>query len=751
MTRKSFILWILPAIVCAPLWSQEESREAPPEISIARATGEIRIDGDLSDPAWQAIAPITTFYETNPGDNLPASVATSARLTYDDTYFYAAFELSDPDMRQLRAPFSDRDNVSGNSTDYAGVIVDSRNDGKSAVLLLVSPRNIQYDALTNDASNEDSSPDLYWDSATHIGKDGWTLEMRIPFSSLRYGKDDPQTWGILLYRNRPRDFRYQYFNVKLPRGSNCFICHEAKVTGLTGLPTGGHIVLAPYVTAKRPEEPRGGDLGMPLESDGVTWDGGLDAKWTPNANTAIDATINPDFSQIESDVAQISTNERFALFFAEKRPFFLEGLDLFATPLQAVYTRTITSPSWGARATGTLVGTGYTFLVTGDRGGGSVIIPGPQSSRLAPQDFDSTAVIGRVRRDIGSSFAGFLVTGREIEGGGFNRVAGPDFQWRPSPHDAVTGQFLLSSSGTPERPDLDPEWDGRDLSSHALSLDWTHQTPTIDWYAHYQELGDDFRADLGFLPQVGVREIRGGTGYRIFPEKGILRNVHSFISARRATATDGGDLLLGRVTPGIEADGIWNSYSDIEYRRERIRVGDREFAYDYWYLQLRLSPSRRIAQISLDMTTGETVDFDNARLGRGTSLILAASLRPTDHLELRFDGSRRILDVAPAGDWQRLFTADVARLKATWTFSSRSFLRLIGQQMKLDRDAGLYTFEVTPREESFSGSALFAYKLNWQTVLFLGYGDERALDERTDRLARAGRELFLKVSYAFQR
>jgi hypothetical protein len=751
--RRLFLM-LLAALGLAvpPLWA--DPAPPPGEIHISRAQGEIRVDGDLSDPGWQGATRIDTFYETSPGDNVPPAVASTAWLTYDDRYFYAAFEFTEPDMKSLRAAFGDHDNVSGNSHDYGGVILDTRNDGKSAVILLVNPYNIQYDSISNDASGEDSSLDLYWDSATRLGKDRWFLEMRIPFSSLRYGKGDPQTWGIMLYRNRPRQFRQQILNVKLPRGGNCFICNEAKLTGLTGLPGGNHVILAPYGTVRRSAAPRDG-LGSPLSDGPVKWDGGLDAKWTPNANTAIDATLSPDFSQIESDVPQISTNQRFALFYPEKRPFFLEGLDLFSTPLQAVYTRTVTAPRWGVRATGEAAGNIYTFLVTGDRGGGSAIIPGPQSSRLAPQDFASTVVIGRTRYDLGSSFVSFLVTGREVEGGGFNRVAGPDFLWRPSGADAVTGQLLLSDSRTPRRPDLDPEWDGRSLSSHALSLEWTHSTRTVDWNARYQDIGDEFRADAGFLPQVGIRDARAGVGYTVYPGHGIFNSLHPFFSVRDITASRGGDLLLRRLDPGIEMHGAWNSYTDLEYRAERIRAGNREIPNDSWVLAVQMSPTRTLAQINLNLTAGDAVDYDNFRPGRGLTAVLSATVRPTDHLELRLDGSRATVDVSPGGQdggpRRRLFTAQVARLKATWTFSSRSFLRLIGERDQVDRDPGLYTFAVTPRDEAFSGSALFAYKLNWQTVLFLGYGDERALEEISNRLARSGRELFLKVSYAFQR
>src|SRR5262249_26542310 len=152
--------------------------------------------------------------------------------------------------------------------------------------------------------------------------------------------------------------------------------------GLEHLPPGGHIVAAPYIAASEAGHPVG-DLGTPMVSDPVKAHGGIDVKWTPNANNAIDATIKPDFSQVESDTAQISANQRFALYYPEKRPFFLEGIELFSTPIQAVYTRTITQPTAGVRATGKEGGFLYTALVANDVGGGSAIIPGPNDSTLA--------------------------------------------------------------------------------------------------------------------------------------------------------------------------------------------------------------------------------------------------------------------------------------------------------------------------------------------------------------------------------
>jgi hypothetical protein len=716
----------------------------PPRLAIRRATGPITIDGDLSDPGWKDAVRIDTFWETKKGDAVAPPVATVARLAYDDRYFYAAFEFADPHPEAIRAPLSERDNIGG-ETDYGGVILDARNDGKTAVLFLANPRNVQYDALTNDASGEDSSPDYFWDSAARITPTGWVLEMRIPFSSLRYGKSDPQTWGILLYRNYPRDFHYQMFSSPIAHGSNCFICHENKLDGLSGLPTGGHVVVAPYGTAMESSAPTG-DLGTPLHTSPVKERAGVDVKWSPSADSAIDATFHPDFSQVESDVAQISTDQRFALFYPEKRPFFLEGLDLFQTPLQAVYTRTVTSPAWGARATGKIGESAYTFLVTEDRGGGSVVLPGPTSSSFADQDFASTVTVGRFRRESGGSFASFLVTDREIDGGAHNRVFGPDFRWHPNDRDSVNGQILFSDTVTPNRPDLAAEWNGQHLTSHAADLNWSHATRTWDLYTELRDIGDGFRADVGYLPQVGIRDEASEVGRTFYPASGFFSRFRPFLNDHYTAGQDG-DLILRQIGIGTEFDGRYNTFSRVSYRWERVRAGDRILERPHVETYFEISPSQTIAQISLTSSLGDDVDFDGARPGTGGFVTVGATIRPAGALAIRFDGTRQWLDLQQG----RLFTAEVARLKATYNFTSRCFVRLIGQQQQVNENPALAVPTATLKSRDFTGSALFAYKIDWQTVLFVGYGDENTLSDVTGRLEPANREVFLKVSYAYQR
>jgi hypothetical protein len=724
------------------------AQDAPPPETLhaTRITTPIVIDGGLDDAGWRGVPRVETWYETNPGDNTPPKVKNVGYIAYDDKFFYAGFEFFDDKPRSIRAPYGDRDSI-GSPLDYGGVILDTRNTRRTAILFLANPRGIQYDAVTDDASGEDSSPDFFWDSAARITDQGWTLEIRIPFSTLRYTKADPQTWGIMLYRNHPRDFRYQYFSTRLPKGGSCFICRSNALDGLRGLPSAGGIVLAPYATATQEWEAE--EAGLDLHRSPFDGTGGLDVKWRPSASTALDGTVNPDFSQIESDVAQIAANERFALFFPEKRPFFLEGIEMFSTPIQAVYTRTITSPRWGLRGTGKLGDVAYTALAAEDRGGGSVILPGPLGSDLADQDFRSWIGMARLKRFFGGSFVSLLAVDRELEGRGSNRVFGPDFQWRHGDGDIVTGQLLLSQSRTPLRTDLADEWDGRDLSGHAAQVWWQHSRRHVDWFGQYTDIGDEFRADSGFVPQVGYRQTYAEAGYTYRPQ-GFLRRQRIFSFIDRQTDRHG-DLVQQLVNVGTGMDARWNSFLQFRYQYDRFNTGSRVLPRHSGNAIVQFSPGRVLNQVNIETRFGQEIDFDNERRGRGINVVFSASVRPTDHLTLGFNNSRRFLDVdLPAGRRARLFTARVDRVRATYTFTARSFLRVIGQWVDTTRDTTLYIDEVDRRTREFGGSALFAYKLNWQTVLFLGYGDNRELELDTDSIQPLDRSLFLKLSYAFQ-
>lgn len=674
---------------------------------MTKLAGSVSIDGDLSDSGWARTPRIEGFVEYFRADNAAPPAKTTGWLAYDAQYVYVAFHAEDPRPGAIRAPYVDRDKVVGDQ-DYVAVLLDPQNSRRSAVAFRVNPRGIQTDSVVNDADGaEDFSPDFFYDAVARRTEGGWTAEMRIPLSSLRYPSGDPQSWGVILMRNYPRDFRYIMANTPIPKNSNCFVCHAAELTGLSGLPAGGHLNVAPYVT--------GGVTSANNEPRTTNNDIGFDLKWNPNAKLTIDGTLNPDFSQIEADVPQLAVNTRFALDQPEKRSFFLEGVDLLSTPLRAVYTRTIHSPAWGLRATGQAAGNAYTMLVAEDRGGGAVVVPGAYGSELQPMDAPSRVFIGRLRRALGGSFLGAIASARETEGGGHNRVLGPDFLWKLNPRDRVVGQVLVSDT------------DG--TTGHAGRVYFSRDADRYDLWANVREISPGFRADNGFMPQSGVRGAYGEAAARFYPKKG-LTYVRPYFGADYDVEYDGGRMMRSAVYPGVYFQGKWGSDGWITLRgADRERVKGRMLNYQFVEFSLRGVPHRALPALRLDGALGEKVDYAKGRLGNGGRLALSGTLRPTDHLELQASTTREWLDV----DEGRLFTATIDWFKVTYTFTARSLVRVTAQQTDVERNA-------TPRERARNLSALYGYKLNWQTVFFVGYG---AGDD--------ARNVFMKVSYAFQR
>jgi hypothetical protein len=716
---------------------------------ITRAAGPIVIDGRLDDEGWRGAVKVERWYEINPGDNTEPKVKSVGYLTYDDRFFYVGFDFEDPDPKAILAPFGDHDQIQSNA-DFGGLFLDPRNDGHTAYEFQVTAHNIQFDAVMDDnGGGENGSPDFFWDSATHIDDRGWTLEIRIPFASIRYRNVDPQTWGVMLWRNYAREFRYQFTSSRHPRGSQCFVCRENVLTGLERLPSGGHLIAAPYVSAVQAAKPADG-LGTRLQSDPLDHRIGADVKYIPNADNVVDATVRPDFSQIESDTAQISSNQRFALFYPEKRPFFLEGVELLSTPIQAVYTRTITDPQWGGRATGKIGGVNYTALLGHDEGGGSVVVPGPNFSSFAPQDFHSTVFIGRARKDLNAlSFVSLLMTDRDASDA-HNRVFGPDFQWRAHGTETISGQWLVSDTRNPNRPDLHPTWTGQSFTSSGAQLQWNHSTTHYDAGATYKDFGDGFRAEMGFVPQVGYREVYAETG-RTFRPTGVVSRVRTFLQADSQVERDGGALIDHFVQPGVEIDTRYSGYFQTRYFHDRVRAGSSTFPRHQVVFVARFSPTRMFQQLGVDGYVGQDVDFANERRGHGALVNVSGTINATNHLV--FDLIANTQRLHPSGgvtDDRTVFTARVWRAKGTYTFTARSFVRVIAQYIETTRDRELFAFPTSSRDAQLTGTLLLAYKINWQSVMFVGYGDDREYTPQR-QLTPGGHQVFVKLSYAFQR
>ncbi len=471
-------------------------------------TAKIAVDGVLDEAPWQEAPTFTLDYETYPADNAPPPVKTEFWLTYDERGLYVAVRAQDPEPAKIRARLRDRD--AAFSDDFVGVVLDTFNDERRAFEFFVNPLGVQMDMFQNDVTgNEDAAWDALWASAGRLTATGYEVEMAIPFSSLRFTREaGTQTWGIDAVRVWPRDQRRRIGLNALPRGRNCYLCFESKLTGFEGITPGRNFELDPTLTANQTRARA--DSSEPYDEDEDV-EPGLTARWGVTPGMTLNAAINPDFSQVEADAAQLAVNTQFALFFPEKRPFFLEGADLFETRINAIYTRNIADPAWGLKVTGKEGKNAFGAIVAQDTRT-NLLIPSSQFSQLAFLDEENTSTILRYRRDLGGagSAVGGLVTSRE--GRDYhNRVVGLDGLIRWGEGHAFRVEVLGSDTRYPATLAADTGQPLGSLRGHSSRLVYQGQSREYMGYLQYQDASDDFRADLGFIPQVGYQK-----GYGIY-------------------------------------------------------------------------------------------------------------------------------------------------------------------------------------------------------------------------------------------
>ena len=314
------------------------------------------MNGVLDEEAWAVAQAIPLPFEWQPGDNIPAPVKTECLVTYDIHNLYIGFRCFDPEPKKIRAHLMDRDDTDTLILDdHLSFMVDAFNDERRAFQFRVNPMGVQADAIFSELEGyEDFSWDAIWSAAAKITDWGYAVEVAIPLSQLRFRKSEgPQTWGFSAERSWPRDARHRMTSHPRSRNVNCILCQFNKLTGFEGIVPGKNIELNPTFTASRTDAmDMAGYPDGSLERGKAADEVGLTAKWGITPNLILNATANPDFSQVEADVAQLEINRRFALFYPEKRPFFLEGADFFLTPVQAVFTRTVADPLWGTKLTG---------------------------------------------------------------------------------------------------------------------------------------------------------------------------------------------------------------------------------------------------------------------------------------------------------------------------------------------------------------------------------------------------------------
>lgn len=742
--------WIATTLSAIALAQDAPRERVRPVYQTAPLTGTIRVDGRLDESAYSAPPTFELAYETRPAENQPAPVRTEVWITYDSSNLYAAFRAHDPDPRQIRARYSDRDNAFND--DSVGLALDTFNDQRRAFEFFVNPLGVQMDLTQNEMTgNEDSSWDAIWDSAGRITETGYEVEMRIPFSSLRFPSGGgAMTWGIDAVRSWPRSQQHRLGLNPQQRGNNCYLCQAASLTGIAGVSPARSIELNPTVTASqsgvRDDFPDGA-----IETADPNVEAGLTGQWGITPNFTFSGTVNPDFSQVEADAAQLAVNTQFALFFTEKRPFFLEGADLFETRFNAIYSRNIADPEWGVKLTGKAGKNALGAIITQDRRT-NFLIPAAEESRLRSLESENLSTILRYRRDLygspnGSATGGFFFTSRE--GDGFhNRMLGGDilFRWRGT--KAFRLELLGSSTQYPASVAASAQQSTSEITGHGLRAVYQHTSRDWMYYFAYRDVAKDFRADLGFVPRADFREKGIAVERAWYPATSAWK--HMRVGVEAADLDDqSGDRLEQRANFYAWAQGPRQSFvrADVFARHDQRYRGELfDTSRVVLYGEFAAHPD---VFLTAQATSGRQIDFANVRQGEQLRFDPGVRWNVGRHLRLNLTHAYEALDV----EGGRLFTADLTELRATYQVNNRTFVRWIGQHLDVDRDPTLYDdYEenpLDPRSRDFFNQLLFSYKLNPLTVLFLGYSDIHLGNQEID-LTQQSRTLFLKVGYAWQ-
>ncbi|HSK77692.1 MAG TPA: DUF5916 domain-containing protein [Thermoanaerobaculia bacterium] len=729
-----------------------EQAELPPppapegtirHFEVSRATGAIKIDGTVDEAAWESATVIDLPYEWFPGNNVAPPVATEALVTFDDENLYLAFRASDPNPGAIRANLMDRDLIGNfNQDDHVGVSLDTFNDERRALQFRANPRGVQVDAVYSEIdAREDFSWDAIWASEGRITDTGYVVEIAIPFKQLRFPRtNEPQTWGIEVFRSYPRNVRHRISSKLTDRAKDCTLCQINKITGFTGIAPGRNLELTPTLTATRSDTIDSFPNGD-LDSGDEEFEPGATVRWGVTPNTTLNATVNPDFSQVEADAVQLEINTRFALFFPEKRPFFLEGADLYLTPLQAVFTRSVADPDWGFKLNTKEGKNGLGVFVAQDELN-NLIIPFNQFSGRAFLDEEVTTGVVRYRRDIGTRSAlGVLYTGREGDEY-HNRVGGLDGFFRFTPSDTMRVQYLRSDTLYPGAVANRFGQDTDAFGGQGLQAQYDHFARSWKGFVRYQDLDPEFRADSGFIPRVDVRTGEGQYE-RFFYGNRETWYAQQTVGFRGLYTEDHSGLLTDQVAELFYTmNGPKQSVFQGRLFRNKEFYDGVTYDLDQQRFLFQFNPTGRIT-LGLAGRFGDEIDLDNSRLGESMILSPGVQFRLGSGLDLQLDYLLQQLDV----DGGQLFEANVYQLRAVYQFNVRTFVRAIVQYTNLDRNTGLYLVPVRPREQDLFTQLLFSYKLNPQTVLFAGYTDGRFGLQNVD-LTQTDRTFFLKLGYA---
>jgi hypothetical protein len=781
-------LALLVSLTATPDSLTFSGREGNLEVYIPRlAQVDLRIDGRLDEAVWAEAAVLADFTQYEPVEGVVPEEATELRVFYTEDAIYFGIRASDPNPELVLARLGERDRaVFGD--DWVRIMLDTFDDQRQAYVFYVNPLGLQTDGLWIEGYRGrgggggfggggvsiDFNPDFIWESDGHVDENGWSAELRIPYVSLRFREIPEQNWGIQVAREvKRKGFKQSWAPITKEVSST--LAQSGKLMGLRDLRPRRLMELNPVVTGAR----TGSDATGTFLRDDPEGDFGLNGRVGLTQNLVLDATYNPDFSQVEADANQISVNERFALFFPEKRAFFLEGAEIFNTPARLVYTRQIVDPVGGAKLTGKV----GAFQV------GYVGAVDESPTTLLGGEGNAAFNLVRARRDIGTgSTVGLLFTDRSLTdgSGAFSRVFGGDARL------VFGGRYTLTTqlAGSLTR---DAGEDAHDGLQPLIKMDVARSGRSFSWNLGLTDIAPDFRARSGFITRSGHAEVTGGTSFTHFRAPG------SFIQTASVRITSQNffrheDLWDG-VRPFEHEVEVWPTLSlrggrtltfvlrrgyfrflQEDYESYQVlgpdgpqpfQVPDPLNGMNAWGVipRMRITNALNINGMAFFR---EVPIFAEASRGHEVQVSPEIQYRPTAQLQLSLNYRysrihRQRAETLAERIEEEYSTVNLPRLRVQYQFNKSLFIRGIAQWELQDRAALvdpttgdpllLYGSEISASSTGeFQGQFLVQYQPSPGTIFYIGYS--RLMEGRRtyslEQMNPVDEGLFVKLSYLFR-
>ncbi|MBK8726167.1 MAG: hypothetical protein IPL96_08920 [Holophagaceae bacterium] len=685
------------------------------------------LDGRLDDAVWRQAASVTDFETFIPEFGKRQPEKTIAYMAYDRDNLYFAFRCFDPEPSKIKAALARRDDVV--KDDFVCINLDTFNDQQSLYAFYVNPFGIQADSRFA-SGKEDFSVDLVWDSAGRIDGEGYTVEMRIPLKSIRYTHGEVVRMAVFFERTISRRQEHGSYPALDAARGYAFLPQMAPME-YAGLARPTILEVLPAFTLAQKRVRENGVLER--KPDDREWS--LTAKYGLTPSLILDATVNPDFSQIEADAGQIDANLRFGLFYAEKRPFFLEGSESFnvgatATgPLQTVvHTRTIQDPKSGFKITGKL-GPGNTVAALAATD--APPLP-PEAEPGAPQPLDARFTVLRYKRTTAEDgYLGAFLTARD-QGGRTNRVFGPDGQIRLNPSDMLSfhafGATTSPGGGLPR------------LDGHALGLEYLHDTSTLGITAALHQVSRDFEADAGYLTRTGLTSGSLALTPKVYPKSAWLRRLDGNLTASALKDQDSG---LTEHDHAFGATAILQGNAALSFAihdASEVFLGQR-FRTDGLNLSARNQFSKSLS-LQASYRRGKSIRYTAEPFqGRGSQASAALVWQPTDNLNLTLNWTHADLSKEATGE--KVYDYHIYRSRLAYQVNAYLSFR------------GIVEYNAFRRQ--LLTDFLAAYTYIPGTVVYLGYGSlykkqawEEGVYRESTRFLEMQRGLFFKASYLWR-